>query len=392
MPTDPSLPIRVAFVDDDPDVLRALGNVFHRYRKQWTMTFFPDPKKALESLTAEPVDVVVTDARMPQLGGERLLRELQARSPTTARVVLSGQSEVSEATRLLGVAHQYLAKPCEPAQLAEVVNRVARVRRQLDGSELKAAIAGPGPLPTAPKVWTELSRLLSNERSQLADVVRVVQAEPALVAKVLQVANSAYFGLTQGVTSLSRAVMVLGFEALRAMTLVFEAERAFPCSGVDLETIRARSLLAANVAKAMMPAGPLADAAFTAALVADLGAMLLASRAPDAFLPLWKAGASHSSEEAALGFSHAVAGAWVLSLWGVPSTVVDMVALHHDAPEDQTTTSPAAAVWLAFALVEAWVQFPNGPMPEALQRYVTRHALEETVARAKDIAQRGEGV
>ena len=387
MPTVPL--IRVAFVDDDPAVLQALGNVFRRYRREWTMAFYADPRQALETLTAEPVDVVVSDARMPHLGGEALLRELQKRSPATARVILSGQSEVSEATRLLGVAHQYLAKPCEPAQLAEVVNRVAKVRQKLNGGALRDLITGARPLPTAPKVWTDLSRLLSSDRSQMSDVVRVVQAEPVLVAKVLQVANSAYFGVAQEVVSLSRAVTVLGFEALRAMTLVFETEKAFPAPGVDVDRIRHRSLLAANVVKTMMPPGPLADATFTAALVADLGAMLLASRLPDTFLPLWKGGASHQTEETTLGVTHALVGAWLLALWGVPSTVVDMVALHHETPVDQSPSSPPAAVWLSLALVEAWEHFPEGPMPEELQQYVTRHQLVELVGRAKLIARRG---
>jgi HD-like signal output (HDOD) protein len=381
--------IRVAFVDDDPSVLQALGNVFRRYRREWTMAFFADPRKALEALVADPVDVVVSDARMPQLGGEGLLRELKKRAPGTARVVLSGQSELGEATRLLGVAHQYLSKPCEPAQLAEVVNRVARVRHQLDGELLRSIIAGAEHLPTAPKVWSELSRLLASDRSKLADVVRVIEAEPALVAKVLQVANSAYFGVAQEVASLSRAVMILGFEALRAMVLVFETEKAFPATGVDLDQMRNRSLLAAHIVRSMMPAGPVADATFTAALVADLGAMLLAARVPDRFLPLWQGGASAEAEEASIGVSHPLAGAWLLSLWGVPSTVVDMVALHHCAPVDQSTSSPAAAVWLSLALVEAWEHAPDGPLPEEVDQYVARHALNDAVEKAKGIARRG---
>lgn len=389
MSNAPTTLIRVAFVDDDPLVLQALGNVFRRYRREWAMTFHPDPRKALETLVAEPVDVVVSDAHMPQLGGEALLRELQKRAPATARVILSGQSEVSEATRLLGVAHQYLAKPCEPAQLAEVVNRVARVRRQLENGALRALIAGTGQLPTAPNVWLTLSRLLSSDRSQLSEVVRVVESEPVLVAKVLQIANSAYFGAAQQVVSLARAVMVLGFEALKAMVLVFETERAFPAPGVDLTRMRSRSLLAAQVAKMMMSPGPLADATFTAALVADLGAMLLAARLPDTFLPLWKGGASHETEEALLGLSHPLAGAWLLSLWGLPSSVVDMVALHHLAPVDQSPSSPAAAVWFSMALVEAWEHFPDGPLPEEVQHYVTRYQLNDVVDHAKEVARRG---
>jgi HD-like signal output (HDOD) protein len=379
----------VAFVDDDAAVLQALGNVFRRYRKEWAMAFYPDPRKALETLIAEPVDVVVSDARMPQLGGEALLRELQKRAPGTARVILSGQSEVSEATRLLGVAHQYLAKPCEPAQLAEVVNRVARVRRQLDNAALRALIAGAGQLPTAPKVWLQLSKLLASDRTKLSDVVCAVESEPVLVAKLLQVANSAYFGVAQEVVSLARAVMVLGFEALKSMVLVFETERAFPAPSVDLDQMRNRSLLAAQVARTMMPPGPLADATFTATLVADLGAILLAARMPDAFLPLWEGGASNETEEATLGLSHPLAGAWLLSLWGLPSTVVDMVALHHLAPVDQSPSSPPAAVWLSVALVESWEHFPDGPLPEEVQSYIARHQLNDVVDRAKAIARRG---
>jgi HD-like signal output (HDOD) protein len=353
------------------------------------MAFYPDPRKALDALVAEPVDVVVSDARMPHLSGEALLRELSKRSPGTARVVLSGQAEISDATRLLGVAHQYLAKPCDPAQLAEVINRVARVRQKMDDAAVRALITTGDQLPTAPSVWSELTRLLASDRAQIAEVVKVLEHEPVLAAKVLKISNSAYFGVAQEVVSLSRAVMVLGLETLRAMILVLETEKAFPSPGVDLDRLRSRSLVAAQIARSFSPNGPVADATFTAALVADLGAILLATKAKERFLELWRRGATHEEEEAVLGISHPLAGAWLLSLWGVPSSVADMVALHHLAPVEQSPSSPPAAVWLAIALLDAWERQPDGPLPPAVETYVIRHGLGDSLGKARAIFERG---
>jgi HD-like signal output (HDOD) protein/CheY-like chemotaxis protein len=392
MPVDAptaALSIRVAFVDDDAAVLQALKNVLRRYRREWSMAFFSDPRQALEVLVADPVDVVVVDSRMPRLGGEAFLKEVRTRAPATARVILSGQADLSEATRLLGLAHQYLSKPCEPAHLAEVVNRVARVRKALSSAALMTLFTATGRLPIAPRVWTELTRVLSSDRAQIADVVKVIEQEPVLAAKVLQLSNSAYFGMTREVLALPRAVMVLGFEVLRAMVLVFETEKVFPAAGVDLEQMRARSLLAARVVRSLLSPGPVADAAATATLIADLGAMLLAARVPDAFLPLWESHAPHETEEASLGVSHGLVGAWLLSLWGLPSAVVDMVAMHHVAPVDQPASAPGVSVWLALALAEAWEGSPDDPVPSEVERYVAEHSLSEAVERARAIARLG---
>jgi DNA-binding NtrC family response regulator len=103
---------RILFVDDEPMVLRALANVFRKHKDRWEMIFVNGGEAALAVMAVAPVDLVVTDMRMPGMDGAALLERVAALYPTTKRVILSGQtSPVSNASERR-CAHQVLEKPC----------------------------------------------------------------------------------------------------------------------------------------------------------------------------------------------------------------------------------------------------------------------------------------
>jgi DNA-binding NtrC family response regulator len=103
---------RILFVDDEPMVLRALGNVFRKQRDRWEMLFASSAEAALTVLETTAVDLVVTDMRMPGMNGAQLLEQVAALYPATRRIILSGQSSPSASAPEGGSAHCVLEKPC----------------------------------------------------------------------------------------------------------------------------------------------------------------------------------------------------------------------------------------------------------------------------------------
>lgn len=115
--------LRVLFVDDEPHLLSALRRMLFTERGRWSMQFATGGHEALALLKHEPVDVIVTDMRMPGMDGLALLREVERLYPRTERIVLSGSTEAEAPVRARGVAHEFLNKPCAPERLIAAIER-----------------------------------------------------------------------------------------------------------------------------------------------------------------------------------------------------------------------------------------------------------------------------
>lgn len=103
--------MRVIFVDDEQRVLDGISRVLYSLKCDWDVQFVTSGAQALDVLAAEPVEVIVSDMRMPGMTGAELLERVQAEWPSTLRIMLTGQIDRSEALRVFNAAHQLLSKP-----------------------------------------------------------------------------------------------------------------------------------------------------------------------------------------------------------------------------------------------------------------------------------------
>jgi putative nucleotidyltransferase with HDIG domain len=331
---------RILFVDDEPRTLGALARMLHQRRSRWVALFAGSGEEALEELGRAPVDVLVTEMRMPGMDGATLLQRIAARSPETIRIVLSGQTDTEVATRALAVAHQFLTKPCEPAALCEVMDRVCALRDLLQIPELRRLVGSVDALPAVPEVWHRLGHTLADPASSVAQIAGILQQDAGLTAKVLQLVNSAFFGQRRQLTDVHQATSLLGTGLIRSLALVhhlFGPQFVTDLPGFTLEGAQAHALAVARLAQQMLPRRGDAEAAFTAGLLHDVGKLILARGHPCP--PAAEAGADapagvacHRVEGEGWAVGHAEVGAYLLGLWGLPVPVVEAVA-HHHQPE-----------------------------------------------------------
>jgi CheY-like chemotaxis protein len=106
--------IRLLFVDDELRVLDAIRRAARRWMLtgEWQAEWVTSGAEAVDRLACTPFDVIVTDMRMPEMDGARLLEEVQQRYPQIVRVVLTGQSEMELTIRAIGTCHWYLRACC----------------------------------------------------------------------------------------------------------------------------------------------------------------------------------------------------------------------------------------------------------------------------------------
>ncbi|MCL5042223.1 MAG: response regulator [Gammaproteobacteria bacterium] len=124
-----SQPIRVMFVDDEERILRSLALQF---RRQYQVLTESNPLRALQRLQQEPVDIIISDQRMPQMNGSQLLAQVMERHPHTLRILLTGYSDLDAAVDALnsGGIFRYLTKPWDPQAMTETLRQAARLVEQ----------------------------------------------------------------------------------------------------------------------------------------------------------------------------------------------------------------------------------------------------------------------
>lgn len=328
---------RILFVDDEAHVLEGLRNLFRRYRHEWDMTFATSGPAALEAMHTGAFHVVVSDMRMPGMDGAALLQQIKDEYPSVARIVLSGQADRESIMRALPVAHQFLSKPCNAELLRSVIERTCGLQALLDSESLRRVVGGLDHLPSVPAVYRELSAAASKPEVALASLAEIVERDPAMAAKVLQLVNSAYFGLAQRLSSIHHAVLYLGVELLRGLTLtasVFSAYNGASCRGFSLEELQSHSTQSARIARRLLKGRPSADEGFTAGLVHDVGQVVLATGFPKDYADVLRLARDarrplEDCEEEIFGVNHGVVGAYLLGVWGLPFSIVEAVAYHH---------------------------------------------------------------
>jgi len=200
------------FVDDEPKVLQGLQRQLRPMRNEWDMNFVEGGHQALDFMATHPVDVVVSDMMMPIMDGSQLFTEIVKRHPQTVRIVLSGHAEREAVLRLVGPAHQYLSKPCDADELRKAIARAFTLRELLGNERLKQLTARIKNLPTLPALQNKLTEELRKDSPSMERIGEIISRDIGMTVKILQLVNSAFFGLAQPVSNATEAAVLPGAE------------------------------------------------------------------------------------------------------------------------------------------------------------------------------------
>jgi len=351
----------ILFVDDEPNILEGLQRMLFPLRKEWNMVFVSSGAAALTTMQAQPFDVIVSDMRMPGMDGAQLLAAVKAQHPDTIRFVLTGQTDGESVYRAVGDAHQFLNKPCKPKLLKECVDKAFVIRDLLGCDRLKSAIAQIGSLPPVPKVYERFCEELQSAECSVANVSHIVETDQAILSKILQLVNSAFFGVRHRVTNASQASSMLGLQTLKSLVLMTGLftpmqQASFPKGFSIAEQWRHSAkvgIYAETICKCEGVTKEMAGEAYTAGLLHDAGELILAFSCPDDYTLAYDYGTlnqilAFEAERQVLGCTHAELGAYLLGIWGIPDQIVEAVAYHHHPLESASQSlSPLVAVHVA---------------------------------------------
>lgn len=390
---------RVLFVDDEVNVLQGLQRLLRPMRNEWQMTFASGGQEALDALSKEPFDVLVSDMRMPGVDGLRLMNEVRREYPHIVRIVLSGHMSEETSVRLADAAHQYLAKPCDPEQLKQTIDRAFALRDLLADESLKQLISRLKSVPSMPGLYTELIEELNCPDASVRRIGEIISQDPGMTAKILQLVNSAFFGIPRQVSSPAQAANLLGTDTLKTLVLsigVFSQFRDTACGEFKLESVWKHSAetgaMARQIAAAEHASREVTDAAAMAGLLHDVGKLVLVQNLPQRYQDVM---ASVQKGEVPLlnaecrefGATHAEVGAYLLGLWGLPQPIIEAVAFHHRPGKSLGKSfSPLTAVHVANVFTGVRQRREGGTPSEQVDLdYLAQLGLTDRVSVWRDV-------
>jgi CheY-like chemotaxis protein len=233
---------RVLFLDDEPMVLEALRDVVYPQRGFYEATFVTSAAQALEMLGSIDYDVIILDLCLEDADGIELLVELRQRFPDVVRIVLTANTDQEVALRTTMTAHQLMTKPCDGKALKQVIERSLLLRSLLTNAAIRSTVGGIDSLPSIPRVYMDLTEACEAPGADVDRVARIVQRDMAICAKLLQVANSSFFGLRRAIDTVDDAVRYLGLETVRSLALSVGAFRMAGASGSIAEELQLHAL------------------------------------------------------------------------------------------------------------------------------------------------------
>ena len=353
----------ILFVDDEPMILQGLQRMLRPLRDEWDMTFVGGGEQALAAMETTPFDVVVSDMRMPRMNGAELLTEVRRRHPKTIRMILSGHADKELVAQCVGVAHQYVAKPCDPEQLKTMIRNACLIGGDRVTDQVKQLLGSMDHLPSMPEAFRELEQALSDPEVSAHKLGDIIQRDPGMTAKLLKIVNSAFFGLRRTISSAQEAVTYLGQETIKGLVLanaIFERAEPLATRGLSLEDLWRHTLATATAAKRIALDQGVdrlqAEDIFVGGILEDVGVLVLATNFPEAYdraldiLRLEEV-ALATVEQEEFAMTHAEVGAYLLGLWGIPAPIVRIVSLHHSPHLLTGGFGPELAVYLADHLV-----------------------------------------
>lgn len=342
----------IVLLDDEEAIVSAMTSLLRRQR--YTIHPFTRGADAVDFLRNHAVDIIITDMRMPEMDGREFLQRVSTICPETIRVMMSGYENKDTIIGAIdeGLAQYYVFKPWDDATLRKTIGEALKLQEEMRSLRLKETLKSLTTLPSPPKFQTGLWSLMAGSEKPLREIVAEIERSPALVAKLLRVANSVFFATRQSVTNVQDAVKLIGTEYVVSMAVSIEAFGA-ASAGVD-DSVRSdvegiwdsglrRTAIARRIAQQWT--------GFTdhqtlhiSTLLQDVGLVVRACTLPvefKGFKTLCSVGSAspYDVEREIFGSTHDAVGEAVLEYWNFPRVVCTNVGKHHASVGDDPTLS-----------------------------------------------------
>lgn len=333
----------ILFVDDEKQILSALSRLF--FRSEYKIFTAESGEQALAILESEEIALIVTDMRMPSMDGYQLLMNVKERHPTVLRIILSGYADKEIVFKALSknLAKLYLFKPWDNKELKSIIDKIFEIGKILKSKSILNVINNIEDIPMRMNTYNDLCNLI-NQNADMKDIASVIEEDPGISAKVLHIANSAFYGAKTG--SISQATIYLGLINVQNIVLaasIFENHIIESEVSQYIETIYKHSCLCNKLFVILyekLLGKKLPDIYSSCGLLHDIGKMILIYNFTDEYLNILNCMKSKVDnnlidvEMQVFSATHQEIGGFLLDWWELPYPIVETVLFHHQPLND----------------------------------------------------------
>jgi len=227
--------------------------------------------------------------------------------------------------------------------------------------DLKSLVTDIQGLVSLPEVALKINAAVDDPGASVDDIGKLISQDPALTIRVLAIANSPFYGLSAEISTISRAVTVLGTKQVTDVVLSTATTNAF--AGIPIHVISVDDfwyhslycgLLAQELSSKHNP--PLRDSMFVAGLLHDIGHLVMFNKVPekihDALLRTMQGESLplYLEEQEVMGFDHAQVGAELARVWNLPAYLVECIEFHHTPAKAKDFKLEVALIHIANAV------------------------------------------
>jgi len=328
---------KILFVDDEEQILKSLRRIF--FKSEYNCFFALSGKEALVYLKEYDINLIISDIRMPVMNGFELLEKAKKYYPNVIRIALSGYSDRSDVITALekNLAKIYLYKPWDNKELRYIISSVFQLEDNLHDKGLFELFNNLESLPTVPKVYKKINKMLDNNES--IDNIRLeIEKDQSLASRILKVANSAFYAAKTG--SIKQAILYIGLINVKNIVV---SNAIFSNMGIeDAEKLWNHAALTNKMvgfiySKILLKKLPAEYS--SAGLLHDIGRVVIMNYFEDYHEKINILNNGNivdvdrrlNYEKKLLGFNHSIIGGYLLNWWEIPLPIVE-TALYHHAP------------------------------------------------------------
>ena len=311
----------------------------------WNLQFVNTGAEAISALENNDFEFVLSELALPDQDVAELFSQIRESHSGIVRFILSANDNRAIMMKAVSEAHQSIAKPVKMDTLRMQIRNSLALRGVLTDDKLHSRIAKISSLPTLPSIYNKLVAEMQSESASMQKIAGLIKQDVSLTAKLLQMTNSAFFGLSTRVENPLQAANLLGMETVKSLVLaagVFSQFKESGLPGFSIDSIYNHSLAVGTSARHFANAFGLgrkhSEDALMAGMLHDIGKLVLLTNFHDELAKAITIAQNenvpmHEAERQVLGVSHCEIGAHLLSLWGMSDLILEAVTLH-DTPKN----------------------------------------------------------
>lgn len=340
--------LNILFVDNNENALSGMKRMLYSTKEEWNVFFANSRDTAIEIFEKKPIDVIISDIRMPGIDGNHFLKEVKEKYPKTIRITLSGYANDTLALKNSKIVHQSLIKPTNLQKIKNIIERTIELRETLDNEELLKLVNSLEVLPTLPEIYVKLENEINAKETSIERISKIISSDPSITAKILQLTNSAFFGLPMRISNMTQALNFLGIKLIQTLVLTIKLFKIMDSNHPSAKTYlqvwnhsNQVAIISQKIGKTKLALKSDIEYCFLGGLLHDIGKLILLN--------------NFSAEEIGEKFSetiHADVGAYLLGIWGLPEPIIEAVAFHHNpSSAHMEVLSPSKIVYIANEMV-----------------------------------------